>query len=210
VTAPRRDPGLYGDDAALDVVAALVEIVDPGASPAHLSVGLGLRAWMQPDAIEDAADGIRRLIESHAAWLDLLPAAAGRALRRLAADPLAFIARGSRSAALTDLLGSAADGPRVDALFRVPGAPAVLATVAARAIARLDELAASDGDLPDLHPRLAPIGVLLELRALGITVPRGHATVWRLALDRFDRATRTDRALWDPYADRARRALAQL
>jgi hypothetical protein len=187
----------------------MVEIVDPSASAAHLAVGLGLRAWMQPDAIEDAADGIRRLIARHAFWIERLPAPAARALHRLAADPLAFVARGSRSPALIEILGTAANGPRVDALLRVPGAPAILATVAARCIARLDELAATDGDLAELHPRLAPLGVLLELRALGIAVPRGHAEVWRLAVERFARAT-GDRSRWGPYADHLRRALALL
>jgi hypothetical protein len=184
---------LYDDDHALDLLPELTSDIDLDESPAHLAVGIGLRLWMAPESIELCADELRAALARHEGWVADLPERTRAALNEIAADP--------KSAA----------GKRVDALFRVPGATAVIQDVADKCIAHLDEATRNeDADLYEIAGDLAPLGVLLEMRAVGVRVPRPKVKAWAAAFKRMDAATDAERGFWDRYAERVKKDLARL
>jgi hypothetical protein len=203
---------LYDNDHALDVLSEMTEGVDVDKSPAHLAVGIGLRVWMAPASVEHHGDEIRDALRRHESWLAELPEDARAALHEIASDPKGVCERrASRTPEDRVVLGTYNDGPRVDALFRVPGADAVLRDVAEKCIAHLDELTRhEDADLYEIAGDLAPLGVLLEMRVVGVRVPRAKVKAWQAAFGRMDEATDAERAFWDKYVTRVKKGFTRL
>jgi hypothetical protein len=206
------DDGLYDNDHALDVLPEMTEGVDLDKSPAHLAVGIGLRVWMAPTSLELHGEEIRGALQRHEGWLAELPEEAREALREIASDPKgACERRGSRTTEDRAVLGTYNEGPRIDALFRVPGAHEVIGDVAEKCIAHLDELTRhEDADLYEIAGDLAPLGVLLEMRAVGVRVPRAKVKAWQAAFRRMEESTDAERAFWDKYVTRVKKGLTRL
>jgi hypothetical protein len=141
-----------------------------------------------------------------------MPEETRTALRKIAANPKAATERrGARTTEDRAVLGAYNDGPRFDVLFRVPGANAVLGDVAERCIAHLDEVMRNeDADLYEIAGDLAPLGVLLEMRAVGVRVPRAKVKAWEAAFRRMDESTDAERTFWDKYVNRVRKGLSRL
>jgi hypothetical protein len=206
------DDGLYDNDHALDVLPEMTQGIDLDKSPAHLSVGVGLRLWMASSSFDTHSDEVRAAIHRHEGWLLELPEDAREELREIADDPKAVCERrGSRTPEDRAVLGTYNEGPRVDALFRVPGADAVIRDVAERCMAHLDELTRhEDADLYEVAGDLAPLGVLLEMRAVGVRVPRAKVKAWQAAFKRMDETTDAERSFWDKYVTRVKKGFARL
>jgi hypothetical protein len=206
------DDGLYDNDHALDVLPEMTEGVDLDRSPAHLAVGIGLRLWMAASSLHLHTDEIRAALGRHEGWLAELPEEAREALRAIAADPKAAAERrGSRTQEDRAVLGTYNEGPRIDALFRVQGAGDVIREVAEKCIAHLDELTRhEDADLYEIAGDLAPLGVLLEMRAVGVRVPRAKIKAWQAAFRRMDETTDAERVFWDKYVTRVKKGFARL
>jgi hypothetical protein len=206
------DDGLYDNDHALDVLPELTEGVDLDKSPAHLAVGIGLRIWMAPASLQLQGGEVRAALGRHEGWLAELPDEAREALLAIATDPkTACGRRASRTQEDRAVLGTYNEGPRIDALFRVPGADAVIREVADKCMAHLDELIVhEDADLYEGAGDLAPLGVLLEMRAVGVRVPRAKVKAWQAAFRRMDEATDAERIFWDKYVTRVKKGLTRL
>jgi hypothetical protein len=206
------DDGLYDNDHALDVLPEMTEGVDLDRSPAHLAVGIGLRVWMASSSLEPHSGEIRAALQRHEAWLAELPEEARKALCDIADNPKAASERrGSRTPEDRAVLGTYNEGPRIDVLFRVQGADDVIREVADKCIAHLDEVTRhEDADLYEIAGDLAPLGVLLEMRAVGVRVPRAKIKAWQAAFRRMDESTDAERAFWDKYVARVKRGFARL
>ena len=203
--------GLYDNDAALDLLADLIGSVEPEESPAHLAVGLGLRLWMLPVHVETGADEIRRILDRKRDWVAKLPAPARAELTALAADPKALSQRpGSRSHEHRAIIGGYENGPRVDALFQVEGAPQLLNELAERLGQILDEALDGRRGLYEVSDALAALGVLLELRTIDVRCAPGRIARWKEAYAASDRATPEERSFWDDYSARVFQAFARL
>ncbi len=203
--------GLYDNDAALDLLADLVDSIDPEQSPTHLAVGLGLKLWMLPVHVDTGADEVRRILDRKQDWLAKLPAPARAELQALAANPKAMSERpGSRSPENRAIIGGYENGPRVDALFQVEGASEVLAGLAERLGKVLDEALEAEADLYEVSDSLAALGMLLELRAIGVRSAPARIERWKQAYAAADRATREERGFWDAYSARVLQALERL
>lgn len=203
--------GLYDNDAALDLLAELVDSVDPEQSPTHLAVGLGLKLWMLPVHVDTGADEIRRILERKQDWLTKLPAPARAELQALAANPKAMSQRpGSRSPENRAIIGGYENGPRVEALFQVEGASELLAELAERLGKVLDEALETEAGLYEVSEALAALGMLLELRAIGVRSAPARVERWKQAYAAADRATREERGFWDAYSARVLQALERL
>lgn len=203
--------GLYDNDAALDLLAELVDSVDPEQSPTHLAVGLGLKLWMLPVHVDTGADEIRRILERKQDWLTKLPTPARAELQALAANPKAMSQRpGSRSPENRAIIGGYENGPRVEALFQVEGASELLAELAERLGKVLDEALETEAGLYEVSEALAALGMLLELRAIGVRSAPARVERWKQAYAAADRATREERGFWDAYSARVLQALERL
>lgn len=203
--------GLYDNDAALDLLAELVDSVDPEQSPTHLAVGLGLKLWMLPVHVDTGADEIRRILDRKQDWLTSLPAPARAELQALAANPKAMSQRpGSRSPENRAIIGGYENGPRVEALFQVEGASELLAELAERLGKVLDEALEAEAGLYEVSEALAALGMLLELQAIGVRSAPARVERWKQAYAAADRATREERGFWDAYSARVLQALERL
>lgn len=203
--------GLYDNDAALDLLADLVGSVDPEESPTHLSVGLGLRLWMLPVHVDTGADEIRRILDRKREWLVKLPAPARAELMALAVDPKAMSQRpGSRIPEHRAIIGGYENGPRVDALLEVAGATELLGELAERLAQHLDEGLDGQRNLYEVSDALAALGVLLELRTIGVRCAPDRIARWKEAYTASDRATGEERSFWDAYSRRVLEALKRL
>jgi hypothetical protein len=197
--------GLYDNDHSLDVLGDLFKTLELEKSPAHLAVSLGVRLWMEPSGIGVRAEKYREIIRRRESWLRYLPAPAAEALREIAANPKAASEReGSRSDEVRQVVGSYNDGPRIDALLQVPGADAILQPLADRCMEKLDRVFKGKMDLYELAGEIAPLGVLLELRAVGIRVPPAKVETWRKGFSKSDQATKEERGFWDDYVERVK------
>ena len=200
------DDGLYDNDSALDELGDLVDSLDPTPDAAHLVATVGLTLQLSPSSLGAYPDRWANTIRSSPHLQDLR-ADAKEALERIAADPEAATKGGERSEEAAATIGGYAEGPRVDALFAVPGVDAVVAGFVEQAAARLDEALVGEDDLYEIAGPLAPLGVLLDLEAV---VERERVVRWVDAFDRADTGTTDERGFWDVYVARVRKGLQAL
>lgn len=195
------DDGLYDNDSALDLLGDLVELPEPGDDLPALVAGLALVAWLNPTAL--ALRGEEPLAAAAARAAEL-PGEARAVLEALARDPEAATKGNSRSPAVEAAIGGYCDGPRFDALLRLPGAQPTIDALGERAAAHLDGLA--DGEDEDLYDRagdFGALGIVLELAQAGLwrAAPE-RVAAWRDAFERADAVTTAERGFWDTYVAR--------
>lgn len=195
--------GLYENDIALDalggIVSELEDVLEDSA--AYLMTGIGLHVWLYPTSISADPDRFLALLDAHPDWVEK-----SAELRRFHKDPVAFAeAAGSRPEAIERVLGASSDGPRVDELLT---SRSLIDALAMTCREYLDDMAAAD--LYEAEGELAPLGVLLELTALGITTDRSRVRDWRKIFDAADRNTTEERGFFDAYAARVRAGFAIL
>lgn len=184
-----RGDGLYDNDAALATLGDLVKFPPAGGDPAELAVGLGLVAWLCPRKFLEY--GLPRAESRSAA----LPSAARDALGALLRHPRAVTDGGSSSAAARAVLGDASDGPRFDALVRLPAGRGQIADLAGRAERVLDRLR---GPIREIAGDLAALGVVIELAQANLWLrdpPRVAA--WRGRFDACEQASTGDPSTWE-------------
>lgn len=191
--------GIYDNDAALDALGDLVKFPPPSSDPAELAVGIGLVAWLNPSKLVAHGEELLAHAEANAGGL---PPAARDALAVLVRHPRAATASGSRSAAARAALGDYADGPRLDALIRLPGGRGQIDALADRAARALDRLR---GSLYEIAGDLAALGVVVELTQAQLWRPApARAAAWRAKFDQSDQSTREERGFWDEHVARVR------
>ncbi|MBZ5708901.1 hypothetical protein [Nannocystis pusilla] len=194
------DHGLYDNDAALDLLAGLVTLPALDASPAELAVGVGLVAWMQPVVLQMRGAGHVAAALAHG---EALPVAAREVLEALARDLEGALQQRSRSEAASAAIGGYNDGPRFDALVRLPGGQASIDALGERAAKVLDR--ADDVDLYEAAGDFAALGVVIQLVEAGLWRPvPARVAEWRARFDRADAGTREERGFWDDYVARVR------
>lgn len=195
------DDGLYDNDSALDLVGSLVKLPAIDAPPVALAVGIGLVAWLQPVVLKlRGADHVAAAL----AHGEALPADAREVLAGLARDLEGALEGRSRSEAAEAVIGGYNDGPRFDALLRVPGGQASIDALGERAGAVLDR--ADDGDLYEGAGDYGALGLVVELVDAGLWKPAPERVVaWQGRFDRADAGTPDERGFWDSYAARVRR-----
>ncbi|PCC67058.1 hypothetical protein SAMN02745121_07624 [Nannocystis exedens] len=194
------DDGLYDNDAALDLVGGLVRLPALDASPSELAVGIGLVAWLQPVVLKLRGAGHVAAALAHG---EALPADAREVLAGLARDLEGALAGRSRSEAAAAAIGGYNDGPRFDALLRVPGGQASIDALGERAAAVLDR--ADDVDLYEAAGDFGALGLVVELVDAGLWKPApDRVAAWQARFDRADAGTREERGFWDAYAVRVR------
>jgi hypothetical protein len=195
--------GLYENDIALDalgeIVGELEQVLEDSA--AYLMTGIGLLVWLYPSSISADPDRFLAVLRAHPDWVAKSPE-----LRRFAEDPVAFSeAPGSRPKEIERVLGASSDGVRVDALLK---SQSLIDALAMTCREYLDDMAADD--LYEAQGQLAPLGILLELTALGVTTDRSQVKDWRRAFDAADKNTTGERGFFDTYAARVRTGFAML
>lgn len=194
--------GLYDNDSALDELADLVT-VDPDA--ATLVTQLGLRIWLDPSGLESIFASLTARLDALADD-PTLPADTRAALALVRADPDGSTRAHARSDAVRAVLGGYADGPRIDALLRFPGAQPAIDALGERAAKRLDALLAATTDLYQIAGDLAALGVVLELAQAGLhAVPVARVARWRAGFDAIDKHTKHERGFWWKYVRRVHR-----
>ncbi len=190
-----RGDGLYDNDAALAMLADLVKFPPVSGDPAELAVGLGLVAWLCPRKFAAYAEDLLVRAESRSAGL---PPGARDALGALLRDPRSVTDGGSRSAAARAVLGDASDGPRLDALVRLPAGRGQIDELARRAGRVLDRLR---GPIGEVAGDLAALGVIVELAQANLWLrdpPRVAA--WRGRFDACEQASTGDPSTWETRA----------
>jgi hypothetical protein len=208
--------GIYDNDSALDRLGDLVEFAaEDVRGAAELAARIGVLAWLNPVAVGSREEALRAAVA--AADVGALPAETRDALARLLADPDVETRGRSRTEAARAAIGGYCDGPRIDALLRVPGAEATLAALGERAAASVDRaLKGADrpGDRRDLYEitgELAGLGVLIDLAEAGFGRPAAaRVEAWTRGLAAIDRRTRDERGFWAKYIGRVRRGLELL
>lgn len=201
--------GLYDNDSALDQLGDLVRLPEPWDALPELITGLALVAWLNPTTLAfHGKEQLAAAVERAAG----LPDEARAVLEAFARDPEEAIKGRSRSAAVRAAIGGYCDGPRFDALLRLPGAQPTIDALGERAAGHLDELAdRSSLDLYELAGELGALGVVLELAQAGLWRPTpARRESWSDAFERADAVTTFERGFWDDYAARARKAFALL
>jgi hypothetical protein len=190
-----RGDGLYDNDAALDTLGDLVKFPPSGGDPAELAVGVGLVAWLCPRKLVEYGEELLARAESRSA---ALPPAARDALGALHRDPRAATGSGSRSAAARAVLGDASDGPRLDALVRLPAGRGQIADLAGRAGRVLDRLR---GPMREVAGDLAALGVIIELAQANLWLrDPARLSAWRDKFDACERASTGDPSTWEARA----------
>ncbi|MDC0674603.1 hypothetical protein [Nannocystis radixulma] len=194
--------GLYDNDSALDLIGDLVALPGTDVDPVELVVGIGLVAWLDPVRLKLDKDG------HVAAALELgeaLPADAREVLAALAGDVKTALGRSSRSEAAYAAIGGYNDGPRFDALLRLPGGQRFIDALGEQAAEVLDGIAGDDLDLYELAGGLGALGIVVELVDAGLWRPApARVAAWRGAFARADAATSEERGFWDDYVARVR------
>lgn len=199
--------GLYDNDGALDELGDLIHSLDMHASVTALATSIGLRAWL----CWSLTDAIVEAIDAHRDGVDGLPPAARELLQLARTDERQFSSARSRSAELTEILGSYCDGPRHAALLTLPGSDEIIRALAESAAERLGDGLATAGDLYEAATPLAHLGVLLELHDAGCASPTlEQINAWRTSVQRLDAATEDERAFFDAYVARIEAGLARL
>lgn len=199
------DDGLYDNDAALDTLDELFNELDLEPSAARLAGTVALLAQLSPSSLDDGEWPSRIRESPHLACLDT---AARAALEAIAAEPDKSTRAGSRPDAHTEALGDYCDGPRIHALFTVPGVNEVVQDFERRAVARLDALNASgEGDLFEHAGDVAPLGILIELET---RIDSARLARWRAQFEALDAATTHERDFWDTYCVRVAKGFALL
>lgn len=200
--------GLYDNDSALDLVAALTEVGEQ-TDATTLVTRIGLAAWLDPSAITCASDELRAAVATHAAEIAALPPGTREGLAGLLADPEGSTRDGSRSERLRGVIGGYCDGPRIDALLRFAGAQPVIDAVGEEAAEILDRACApSSRDLHEIAGELAALGLVVELVESGLWRPTpGRVAAWRRGVAEADQRTTEEREFWDLYARRVGQAL---
>lgn len=197
--------GIYDSDAAREALHDLVRLPPAAADPAELAVGIGLVAWLDPPKLLRWGEDLIARAEASSSGL---PPAARDALATLVRHPRAVVARGSRSAAAAAVLGEHCDGPRLDALIRLPGGRGQIDELGERAGRVLDRLR---GSLGAVAPDLAALGVVIELAEVQLWRPApARVAGWRANFERAVEATTSGRELWDDFVDRVRRGFELL
>lgn len=192
-------PGIYDSDAARETLHDLVRLPPVASDPAELAVGIGLVAWLNPPKLVRWGEDLIARAEASAGGL---PPAARDALATLARHPQAVTARGSRSAAATAVLGERCDGPRLDALIRLPGGRGQIDELGERAGRVLDR---QRGSLGAVAGELAALGVVIELAQVQLWRPApARLAAWRAGFERAVESTGDGRELWDEFVDRVR------
>ena len=191
--------GLYDNDSALDALSDLVKPDDGASDAVSLIAQIGLLAWFHPSGLIDRGEDLGKKV--NALDLSSLPGATREALAALLDDPEAATATGSRSAAVTAIVGGYNDGPRIDALVRLPGAETATAKLAESAAGRLDQALAQATALDDITGAMAALGVLLELAQAGLWQPASSRVArWRKDFSEINQATKEQRSFWVKYA----------
>ncbi len=198
--------GIYDNDGALDELARLINFDSEEVDMPQFIAEVGLLAWLRPDELTSAAVSFRaELDEFGEAGLVSVPAATRAALTKLLADPVAGTRKSSRSAAARKVIGRYSEGPRIDALLRLPGAEVVIAELGERAAQRLDVVLARKGGLDEAASGPSALGVLIELKQAALW-PAGPARVdrWREGFAAIDAATQEERKFWARYVQRVK------
>lgn len=190
-----RGDGLYDNDAALETLGDLVKLPRAGGDPGELAVSIGLVAWLCPRKLVAYGEDLLVHAESRSA---ALPQAARDALGVLLRDPRAATASGSRSAAARAVLGDASDGPRLDALVRLPAGRGQIGDIAGRAGRLLDRLR---GPVREIAGDLAALGVVIELAQANLWLPDPpRVAAWRARFDACERSSTGDPSTWEARA----------
>lgn len=190
-----RGDGLYDNEAALVTIGDLVKFPPASGDLAEVAVGLGLVAWLCPRKFVDYGEDLLARVEARSA---ALPPGARDALGALLRDPRAVTDSGSRSAAARAVLGDASDGPRLDALVRLPAGRGQIEELARRAGRVLDRLR---GPIREIAGDLAALGVIIELAQANLWIrdpPRVAA--WRGRFDACEQASTGDPSTWETRA----------
>lgn len=198
--------GLYDNDSTLDRLGDLVALPEPWDPLPKLVTRLALVAWLNPTTL--AFHGQEHLAEAVERAGDL-PDEARAVLEALARDPDEATKGRARSPAAYAAIGGYCDGPRFDALLRLPGAQPVIDALGERVADALDGLVEAEGcDLYELAGDFGVLGIVIELAQAGLWRPAPErVAAWRAGLDRADAATKGERGFWDDYVIRARRGL---
>jgi hypothetical protein len=217
--------GLYDNDEALDVIAAVIRGIPRRTDPVRRTTLAALRMWLLEDDPDlwarDIGDvgtlppALRdRLKEWSRPKEDRTMSEIDRvlALRHRSWEP-----DGSRNAEAKRILGEYSDGPRVDALLAREGADVVIHELVDRCCQRLDKaLAIKPGsaqrDLYRLPGSLALLGILLELRQARLisSLPDEQIARWERGIALASEHTDDEREFWDEYLRNVRAALQVL
>lgn len=200
--------GIYDNDSALDELADLLAIAEPGDDVPALVARIGLLAWLHPVSVTHG-EGVRELVAGiDARGLAELPEATQQALRSLVDDPEGATQTRSRSEAARAAIGGYSNGPRIDALLRFPGAQPAIDALGERAASALDGALDGKGDLYEVAGSLAALGVAIELAEADLFRPSAaRLERWRAGFDAIDRATKDERGFWWRYVRRVRAGL---
>ncbi len=199
--------GLYDDENALVALDELIDGLGAPTEPHSLAPTVALQVWLRGRVSDAVMTEVRR----HAPDFAALPARTRPLLAALIADPHAFAKKRSRSAAVTEVLGSRCDGTRYDKLLSGEIGALMVRSLAARALEKLLATMESARDLGDAMHSGGHLGVLLELTTSGkVTVPSEPLERLRRHVERLDEATTQHRDFGDGYVDRLRRAVELL
>lgn len=192
--------GLFDNEATLDVVGGLVKI-SPAKETMPLLASWGLRLWFGQADAKAFAKGIER----KSAELIKLPKPLFQELVGLAQRPTEYARRNSRPAEHTAILGSTCDGYFVAPLFELPEVKGIVENRAEELSVILDKFFAGTPKAEALYKnKLAPLGVLLSLTRIGISVAPARADAWLAGFERMVETAKDDAEFWKGFAARVR------
>jgi hypothetical protein len=199
--------GLYDNDGALDELGDLFAQLPLHAGAVPLATTIGLATWLHAPTSEEMVEAVQQ----HMDWVVTLPKRAQKLLQYLVQDPESFSGPRTRSAELTEVLGSHCAGPRYDALLTLTGSQDLINELGRGAAERLEDGLRSASDFHEAASALGCLGVVLELAAHGYwSPPREALKEWRLNVKRLDKKTSDERDLWDDYVSRVHKGLRLL
>lgn len=205
--------GLFDSDAALDEVDTLRRTISLSGPPHEVATSIGLVAWLDAGRLDWKPELMRATIADLLADPSSLPVEARRALHEIAMDPKGVARRRTRPPELLFVLGPYVDGPLFRSLFELPDGRVVVDRFAAACVEAMDAAVAREYQTlqtSDYQSQFGPLGLLVELRRIGVRLDRASVLLWRHDFERVNARTHEQRRFWNEVVPRVRAALDYL
>jgi hypothetical protein len=195
--AAARGTGLWDNSVSVDSILRLIKLPTTGTT-LHYLVAHGIKLWFAQSDMQEFA----RASDRKSREIIRLPKPLYDAFARVAGSPRSF-PKTTRSEAHKAMLGDAADGIRIEALFNQPEVPEILAPLVTSLCARLDK-AFNDQKMTLAKNPFTELGILLELTVIGIYPPADKVKAWHVVFDAANERTKDNREFFDAFVKRVR------